>query len=239
MTDNKDASTSPLENHDDKTTTQLSLKEMKTFERWRKGLQYLTGLGMSKEEQMQFEGQVREELKEGQCKQCELWKDNLLKNSPSVRFMVDNLQKVGKEMTRDSFQCFPCDESRAGGFSPEEGVLLCANHFNSKTHQETTMVHEMVHMWDHHKFKVDWGNLRHHACSEVRAASLSGDCNWSREIQRGFYTFTKQHQACVKRRAILSVAENPNCKNMEEAERAVNSVFDSCFADTRPFDEIY
>lgn len=29
-------------------------------------------------------------------------------------------------------------------------------------------MHELVHMYDHCKFKVDWSNLRHHACSEVR-----------------------------------------------------------------------
>lgn len=74
---------------------------------------------------------------------------------------------------------------------------------------------------------------------KVRAASLSGDCHWTREIQRGFFSFTKQHQTCVKRRAVISVTQNPNCKDAEEAERAVSSVFESCFADTRPFDEIY
>ena len=32
---------------------------------------------------------------------------------------------------------------------------------------EDTLVHEMVHMYDHAKFKVDWDNIRHHACTEV------------------------------------------------------------------------
>ncbi|KAI9314211.1 peptidase M76 [Dichotomocladium elegans] len=169
---------------------------------------------MSEEEQKQFRKGLDAELQDHQCRQCEVWRDNLMKNSPSVRFMVDSLRKIGHELKRDDFMCAPCDATRSGGFSPEDGILLCQNRFNSKTHQEHTMVHEMVHLYDHHKFKVDWLNLRHHACSE-------------------------QHQACVKRRAILSVRENPNCKSKEEAERAVASVFDSCFADTRPFDEIY
>jgi len=87
---------------------------------------------------------------------------------------------------------------------------------------EDTLVHELVHMYDHAKFKVDWEDIRHHACSEVRsyavlleglrvdmglilvtlkirAANLSGDCRWSREIRRGFYTFSKQHQVCPSR----------------------------------------
>lgn len=38
---------------------------------------------------------------------------------------------------------------------------------------EDTLVHELVHMYDHAKFKVDWSNLRHHACSEVSELSYS------------------------------------------------------------------
>jgi inner membrane protease ATP23 len=78
---------------------------------------------------------------------------------------------------------------------------------------EHTLVHEFLHMYDHAVFNVDWSNLRYHACSEVclfkhmqastniiytfykiRANSLSGDCSWGREIQRGRFSFSKQHQ---------------------------------------------
>lgn len=45
-------------------------------------------------------------------------------------------------------------------------------------------------------------------------------------------------QACVRRRAVLSVAANPACPDTETAEKAVNEVWDSCFQDTRPFDEV-
>lgn len=36
-----------------------------------------------------------------------------------------------------------------------------------------------------------------------------------------------------------SVAANPACPNEAAAERAVNEVWDSCFNDTRPFDEVH
>ena len=45
-------------------------------------------------------------------------------------------------------------------------------------------------------------------------------------------------QACVRRRAILSVRANPACLDAASAERAVNEVWESCFSDTRPFDEV-
>ena len=37
---------------------------------------------------------------------------------------------------------------------------------------------------------------------------------------------------------MLSVAANPACPDTETAEKAVNEVWDSCFPDTRPFDEV-
>lgn len=138
-----------------------------------------------------------------------------------------------------------CPPNLAGGFSPAEsrqqsGVLICANRMGSKSHLEDTLAHEMIHWWDHCRFKVDWSDLRQHACSEVRAASLSGDCRFGREVlQRGQWGFTKQHQACVRRRAVLSLKGRPDIAGRgEEAERIVDEVFDKCFSDTRPFDEV-
>lgn len=63
--------------------------------------------------------------------------------------------------------CAPCDDNQAGGFHPELGILVCANHLFNKTHMEDTLAHEMVHEFDNRRFEVDWTNLKHHACSEV------------------------------------------------------------------------
>lgn len=38
---------------------------------------------------------------------------------------------------------------------------------------------------------------------------------------------------------MLSVRNNPKCKDDVEAAKIVSMVFDSCFADTRPFSDIY
>jgi hypothetical protein len=43
---------------------------------------------------------------------------------------------------------------------------------------------------------------------------------------------------CVKRRALLGISANPSCAG-KGGEAALESVFDACFADTTPFDEIY
>jgi inner membrane protease ATP23 len=82
--------------------------------------------------------------------------------------MLKHLKESGCEVPKSNVLCAPCDLTRAGGFSPDPGaVVLCSGHFFSQSHMEHTLVHELVHMYDHCRFKVDWSNLRHHACSEV------------------------------------------------------------------------
>ncbi|KAF9011430.1 peptidase M76 [Cyathus striatus] len=165
----------------------------------------ITGLGIPKEEREEY-------LDIQRARQCEKQKEYLMNNSPSVVFMLKHLKLSGCEVPRSNILCAPCDWTKSGGFSPDPGaVVLCTGHFLSRKHMEQTLVHELVHMYDHCKFKVDWSNLRHHACSEIRANSLSGDCTFKRELQRGIVSFSKQHQACVRRRAIESVSANPAC----------------------------
>ncbi|KAF8174944.1 peptidase M76 family-domain-containing protein, partial [Pholiota molesta] len=157
---------------------------------------------------------------------------------PVVVFMLKHLKSSGCEVPPANILCAPCDLTKSGGFSPDPGaVVLCAGNFFGEQHMESTITHELIHMYDHCRFKVDWSNLRHHACSEIRANNLSGDCRFTRELRRGIVAFSKQHQACVRRRAIDSVAANEACPDVATAERAVNEVWESCFTDTRPFDE--
>ena len=47
-----------------------------------------------------------------------------------------------------------------------------------------TLTHEYVHAFDHARAHIDWLNLTQHACTEIRAATLSGDCNFGRELDR-------------------------------------------------------
>ena len=43
----------------------------------------------------------------------------------------------------------------------------------------------------------------------------------------------------MRRRAATSVAANAACPDLETAEKVVNEVWESCFNDTRPFDEVF
>ncbi len=118
-------------------------------------------------------------------------------------------------------------------------VIVCSNHLSAQEEVSHVLTHELIHAYDHCRgADLDWTNCEHHACSEVRAASLSGDCHFKQELLRGNTGFRGQHQRCVRRRAELSVGMNDYCKGPGCAKRAVDNVFDRCFADTAPFDRI-
>jgi len=171
--------------------------------------------------------------------QCQKWLKIVWKDSPWMRFMVKEMGKLGQDWPITKFVCMPCDPSRAGGYTPSLGIVLCENQMQSKKHLELTAAHEMIHAYDALTVKLDVSNCHHHACTEIRASSLSGECGMLNQFMTGHYGFTKYHQKCVKRRAVSSLRMNQPCSAPGVAEAAVDDVFEACFADTAPFDEIY
>lgn len=195
---------------------------------------------LSEPEERAYEQNALKKQAESQCNTCEEYKDYLLRYSPSVRFMQEQIQRVGGNINSTNIVCGQCTDMKSGGFHPELGILMCANKLYSRSHAEDTLTHELVHAYDHCRFDVDWKDLRHHACSEIRASMLSGECRMMNEfLKHGKIQFGRGHQACVRRRATLSVMGNPNCPDKKTAETVVDQIFDHCFNDTRPFEEIY
>lgn len=167
-----------------------------SFKRWLHRAGLVTGLSGTKEEQMAH-------LVDYKHNTCEKWKTELLNYSqcyfvfasrcvssmqlsfsdrynyflcvigPAVTFMLKHLELSGCPVPPDNIICMPCSPVRTGGFDPMGAIVLCQSHFMNKKHMEETLTHELVHMYDHCKFKVDWNNLRHHACSEVSFFSFT------------------------------------------------------------------
>jgi inner membrane protease ATP23 len=85
-----------------------------------------------------------------------------------------------------------------------------------------------------------WKSLYVLMLEQIRASTLSGECRFGREVWgRGQWKLTQQLQECVRRRATLSLMARPGVKDDVHAAKIINEVWDSCFNDTRPFDEIY
>lgn len=219
---------------------------------------------------------------ERDCKRCDMYRDWLLTNSPTIRFLSEKIEDLNGKLDGSNIVCKRCParmsedgviHRQSGGFSPDHGIMICANEIRNRAHVEDTMAHEMIHAWDHLRWQVDHdgdNELKHAACTEVRAspiifpapgaprwralvlacadlnnlqiraAMLSGECRWTREaLTRRNFSLTQQFQRCVRRRAIESILGRSKCKDDVHATKVVNQVWDSCFSDTRPFDEVY
>jgi inner membrane protease ATP23 len=241
----------------------------KDFYTWSTFFNILTGGATPAERDAYFD--IKDSINEDRdCLRCEKDRKWLLEYSPIVRFMRHNINLLGHDLNEQNMRCKRCTTQQSGGFDPEYGILLCANKFRNRGHLEDTMAHEMVHAYDHLRFKLDPLDLRHAACMEVccfsflthavvvcvyypplqsvltslavqiRASTLSGECRFGREFfTRGQWNITQQLQECIRRRATLSVANRPSCKDKVHAASVVDEVWDNCFNDTRPFDEIY
>ena len=162
--------------------------------------------------------------------------------SPIVRFMIEKLADAGCAIDERFFKIERCSSDVVGGFRPPDGIVLCHNQIHDRTTMENTVAHELIHAYDQCRAgkRMNWSDVRQHACSEVRAANLSGDCHWVNEVMRGkvFAGLKGHHRKCARRRAELSVAMNPKCRGAKHAEEIVGEVFERCFNDTAPFDDI-
>jgi inner membrane protease ATP23 len=100
------------------------------------------------------------------------------------------------------------------------------------------ITHELVHAYDDCRAKVAWRDCSHLACTEVRAANLSGDCDFGVEFSRRPLGMLANawagHQGvCVRRRAEASLSQHAQCK--EDAAFSVATVWRECYADMAPF----
>lgn len=116
------------------------------------------------------------------CQRCDEWRDWCFKYSPIVIFLQKNIRELNGDLNPSNVLCKRCPARRdedgvlhrqGGGFSPDHGILICANEMRSKKHLEDTLAHEMVHAWDHLRWKVDWADLRHAACTEVSGVGVN------------------------------------------------------------------
>lgn len=138
----------------------------KDFYTWSTFFGILAGTAGDKERSAYFN--VKDTLNEQRdCARCEKDMAWLLQNSPVVRFLRHNINLLGHDLNASNMRCRRCTTAQSGGFDPDYGILLCANKFRNRGHMEDTMAHEMVHAYDHLRFKLDPYDLRHAACMEV------------------------------------------------------------------------
>lgn len=125
---------------------------------------------MSPDGQKQYWEDADRRYSEIDCRRCESQRDYLLQYSPIIRYMSENIKRLGGDLGKHNIRCRTCTTGQLGGFDHKYGIMLCANWVDKRNMLEDVMAHEMVHAYDHLRFKTDLGpdaDLKHIACSEV------------------------------------------------------------------------
>ncbi|KAL2490466.1 Ku70-binding family protein [Abeliophyllum distichum] len=165
--------------------------------------------------------------------------DSMIQRSlrtPMVKFLKEHLEKSGCNIGTNFIKAVHCDKRVSGGYVRGEGIVVCSNHLNIQDEVNQVVIHELIHAYDDCRAaNLDWSDCAHHACSEIRAGHLSGDCHYKRELLRGFVKIRGHEQDCVRRRVMKSVTANPYCSEAA-AKDAMEAVWDVCYNDTKPFD---
>lgn len=75
-------------------------------------------------------------------------------------------------------------------------IIVCQNTARTKNYVQSTLSHEMIHMFDYCRNKLDLNNLDHLACTEIRAANQC-HCSFLGAWFRGtasLFNIKKAHQ---------------------------------------------
>jgi hypothetical protein len=160
--------------------------------------------------------------------------DSVLSTSPNHNGnRKNNLHRDAKKPTLETIaiECQSCGSdtraeagARAYVKGPEPlSIVLCSNRLSSQREIDEVLTHELVHIYDIKKKKMDLTQCKQLAFSEVRAA---------REAECGSSLTAYTQQMCSKDRATVAT------KNMfpgTEGRACVCSVFDEAMNDHSPF----
>jgi inner membrane protease ATP23 len=178
---------------------------------------------------------------------CASFISTALRSSPRIHVLVNKLEALGCPMPATSFVCEDIFEgAKAGGAYDAGSGRVVMNPrvppaFVNQGETTRTLTHELIHAYDNCRVHLEEGNCAHLACTEVRAANLSGDCDFMVEAGRAPLQMVSggmggAQQRCVRRRAELSLAMHPHCNTTPgQAARTVDAVWKPCYADPAPF----
>ncbi|KAG4078009.1 hypothetical protein HA402_002060 [Bradysia odoriphaga] len=179
-----------------------------------------------------FEGRENEDKMK-----CERNVVDCVRNSPMVKLMMGALKSSGCPIDlRRHITCEVCDPSVSGGYDPEYNqIVVCQNMATNKGMIQGILTHEMIHMFDYCNNDLDFKNIDHLACTEIRAANLT-HCSFMSAYLQGdasMFKIQRAHQDCVKTKALSSVLAVRKV-TQNEAVDAIERVFPKCYADLEP-----
>lgn len=144
----------------------------------------------------------KENLDKLKCERNVYW---CIKNSPLVKLMMGALKSSGCPIDiRRHISCEVCENTVTGGYDPiTNQIVVCQNMARKEGMVQGVLTHEMIHMFDYCNNDLDFKNIDHLACTEIRAANLA-HCSFLSAWFQGdasFFNIKEAHQvgdACIQ-----------------------------------------
>ncbi|KOC64978.1 Mitochondrial inner membrane protease ATP23 like protein [Habropoda laboriosa] len=180
---------------------------------------------------------LEEKLEQIQKTKCELNVYDCIKESPAVKLMMAALKSSGCEIDIGRhISCEVCDKAVTGGYDPQlNQIIICQNTAADKGRVQSSLVHEMIHMFDYCRYNLNLKNVDHLACTEIRAANLC-HCSFLGAVTGGTaspFKIKQMHRNCVADKATRSIMAVQDVTK-EEAIKSVTRVFHKCYNDLEP-----
>lgn len=162
--------------------------------------------------------------------------------------LLSKIDAMGCKLAPEPIVCEDAfgDAMVAGAYDTDRSMVVMNPNvppsFLNQSEWTRAVTHELVHAYDNCRANVNPVDCSHIACTEIRAANLSGDCDLLTELQRMpsrllLGGMSGHQQKCVRRRAELSLSLHPQCTETgpESVKQYVNNVWEPCYRDTAPF----
>jgi RHS repeat-associated protein len=157
--------------------------------------------------------------------ECRKIRDKALQDDTTLQILQIEL-KIYKCNRPNAGCACTCKGSAAGyTYTPTGQITLCAGNIEKEQELVETLRHEYVHALDACKMKYRHQTGKEAACMEIRAATISGECNKGGSSRGDEQTFVQ----CVRASAVRSLGGGP------QAEQYVSEAWEACFtADPNP-----
>jgi len=179
-------------------------------------------------------------LKPTEVKKCQVDVDHVLKTHPALQLLIRAMESSGCHFNPKRHIAYEvCSSDRVyGAYDPKYNqVVICSNVLKNPDDVYTVLGYHLLQMFDSCRAHVDFRNIDHVACTEIRSNNLFPCGTFKEGHLRGFAPLVgyegKQRES-VRKEAISAVK---TFMNVDEptARAAVDRVFNRCYGDLEPF----
>ncbi|KAI3389929.1 hypothetical protein SNEBB_002516 [Seison nebaliae] len=162
-------------------------------------------------------------------KQCEEKVIDCLKNDPGVKLMSRALKLMGCPFNPQyHIECERCENGVLGGFDVKSNQIVVQSNKIFRNNLSKTLISSMIEAYDYCSYNYNIDNIDQVACTQIRAANLSGCHSWTDK------NIFQNHADCVKENSVRSLRMIRNI-TQKEAEKRIDKIFPICYSRLEPF----